>query len=144
MSNDFYDDEDLEQQEEQVKPDRMKKRREFITLSKKGNKIITKGMILQFGKKTANENSLSDAESFLPDQPRIGYTASKSVGKSVYRNRARRRMREATREVFKQHPRLFKKDHSYNFIARYSTIERPFESLVKDIKYALHNVTENK
>lgn len=144
MSNDFYDDEDFEQEEVQVKPDRMKKRREFITLTKKGNKIITKGLVLQFGKKLANENNEPAEDSFLPDQPKIGYTASKSVGKSVYRNRARRRMREATREVFKQHPRLFKKDHSYNFIARYSTIDRPFESLVKDIKFALHNATENK
>jgi ribonuclease P protein component len=135
MSNDFYDDEDLELQEEQPKTNRIKKRREFITLSVKGNTVLTKGLVLQYIKNPANQNDKLE-------EPKLGFTSSKKVGKSVYRNRARRRMKEASREVFRQHPKLFKKGMSYNFIARFSTIDRPFENLVKDMKFALHNVKE--
>lgn len=133
MAGNFYDDEDYSL-EFYSKPSRMRKREEFVTLTKKGDRVITKGLVLQCAGTHSKDISLKE--------PKLGFTASKKVGGAVIRNRSKRRLKEASRELYKNHPKLFKKGYSYNFIARYSTAERPFGNLVRDMKFALHNIKD--
>ena len=66
---------------------------------------------------------------------RLGLTASRKVGKAVARNRARRRLREAARQVL---PRRGREGWDYVLIARRdSTVARPFARLVEDLERAL-------
>ena len=70
------------------------------------------------------------------DQPlvRAGFTATKRVGGSVVRNRAKRRMREAARLLL---PDLAHPGFDYVFIARGGVTTRPWPRLLDDVKSAL-------
>lgn len=65
---------------------------------------------------------------------RAGFTATKRVGGSVVRNRARRRLREAARLVLAEAGRP---GSDYVFIARGGTTTRPWARLLDDVKSAL-------
>lgn len=65
---------------------------------------------------------------------RVGITASRKVGKAVARNRARRRLRAAAREVLLQHGMT---GCDYVLIGRATTLSRPFPALVADLTTAL-------
>lgn len=69
---------------------------------------------------------------------RMGFTASKKTGNSVTRNRARRRLREAARAIL---PELGRPGWDYVLVARpEGTVTRPFDSLLADLRAALHAV----
>ncbi|MDX1949345.1 MAG: ribonuclease P protein component [Rickettsiales bacterium] len=149
----MFEDEDFEETQS-PKIRTLKNRKQFLLLSKKGNRISTSGLVLEFAKREIFEVEESEAKKIANDltlntlldlknsknSPEIGFTASKKVGSAVYRNKAKRRLREAAREVLKHNPKLFKKNYKFNIIARHSAIDREFTSLVRDLKYALHNV----
>lgn len=66
---------------------------------------------------------------------RFGLTASRKAGKAVTRNRARRRLREAARQVL---PYRGREGWDYVLIARRdSTVARPFAKLVEDLERVL-------
>ncbi len=65
---------------------------------------------------------------------RIGYTVTKKIGKAVTRNRIRRRLREAARQVFPAHAAP---GFDYVLIARPSAETREFAVLLDDVKRAL-------
>lgn len=65
---------------------------------------------------------------------RAGFTATKRVGGSVVRNRAKRRMREAVRLLL---PDLGQPGFDYVFIARGGVTTRPWPRLLDDVKSAL-------
>lgn len=65
---------------------------------------------------------------------RAGFTATKRVGGSVVRNRARRRLREAARLLL---PQTGRPGSDYVFIARGGTTTRPWARLLDDVKSAL-------
>ncbi len=65
---------------------------------------------------------------------RAGFTATKRVGGSVVRNRARRRLREAARLALADAGRP---GSDYVFIARGGTTTRPWPRLLDDVKSAL-------
>lgn len=68
---------------------------------------------------------------------RVGYTASKKVGNSVARNRARRRLRAAVALMMTAHadPAL-----DYVLVAREATPARPWPDLLRDLEAALRRV----
>jgi len=71
---------------------------------------------------------------------RIGFTASRKIGNAVTRNRAKRRLRAAAREVMpaRAHP-----DWDYVLIARPgTTVSRPFTELERDLEAALARLHE--
>ncbi len=65
---------------------------------------------------------------------RIGFTATRRIGGSVVRNRAKRRLREAARIVAPLHVVA---GCDYVFIARGGTPTRPWEALLDDMRSAL-------
>lgn len=64
----------------------------------------------------------------------VGFTASRKVGGAVVRNRARRRLREAARQLL---PRLGKPGVDYVLVARQSTPEADWATLLDDLRSAL-------
>ena len=65
---------------------------------------------------------------------RIGFTATKRIGGAVQRNRAKRRMREAARQVL---PLIATPGTDYVIIARTGVITRDWTRLLDDVKSAL-------
>lgn len=63
-----------------------------------------------------------------------GYTATKKVGNAVIRNRARRRLKAAARELL---PHLGVPGADYVFIARMDTAEIGWQRLLDDMESAL-------
>ena len=70
----------------------------------------------------------------LPGRLRIGFTASKKIGNAVARNRAKRRLRAAAKQVL---PLLGRGGHDYVLVARGTCVARPFPALLSDITMAL-------
>jgi ribonuclease P protein component len=70
----------------------------------------------------------------------VGFTASRKVGNSVVRNRAKRRMRAAAASIL---PDQGRPGTDYVLIARASTAERPFPALLADLQSALRRVERN-
>jgi ribonuclease P protein component len=69
---------------------------------------------------------------------RAGFTATKRVGGSVVRNRAKRRLREAARALLPLHAAP---GRDYVFIARVGTPSRDWGRLLDDVKNALLSLT---
>ncbi|WP_460272544.1 ribonuclease P protein component [Celeribacter sp. ULVN23_4] len=73
---------------------------------------------------------------------RVGYTCSKKVGNAVARNHAKRRLREAARLLI---PELGQDGWDYVLIGKKSdTSARPFDLLLKDLRYALRKIHGDK
>ena len=68
------------------------------------------------------------------DVIRAGFTATRKIGGAVDRNRAKRRLREAARQLLPLHGRP---GRDYVFIARSGTTARPWPRLLDDVKSAL-------
>ena len=65
---------------------------------------------------------------------RVGFTATKRIGGAVERNRAKRRLREAARQIF---PVVAAPGTDYVIIARGGVLTRPWTRLLDDVKSAL-------
>lgn len=106
----------------------LKKRRDFVKLTKHGESVATSSLVLQA------------APSNLPEplsHPRIGYTTTKKIGKAHIRNRCRRRLRAAAALFFEK---LALPDFDYVLIARYTTADTAFSIICRDLQYALQKI----
>ncbi len=70
---------------------------------------------------------------------RVGYTATRKLGNAVVRNRTRRRLREATRLVLAERPRI---GFDLVLIGRPATRTLPFVRLRADFAQALDRLAE--
>lgn len=98
---------------------RLKRRKDFVRLTRCGKSLVTPGFILQICKNPDSETSV-----------RVGFTASKKIGGAVERNRAKRRLRELAR--------LFMSKYSvcgfdYVLVARRFSLFRDFEKMQQDL-----------
>lgn len=107
--------------------DRLRKRREFLAAAG-GRKWAATGLVLQALKR----------EDEAP--PRIGFTVTRKVGSAVIRNRARRRLRAAAREIL---PLLAKQGYDYVLVGRAGTLNRAWPDLLDDLRAALARVHGN-
>jgi ribonuclease P protein component len=69
--------------------------------------------------------------------PRVGFTVSKKTGSAVERNRIRRRLREAARNVIEN---VGKPGFDYVLVARRDVLAAPFATLVRELERALRKV----
>ncbi len=72
---------------------------------------------------------------------RAGFTATKKIGNAVTRNRAKRRLREAARQLLPEHGRP---GHDYVFVARAATPTLAWQGLLDDVKAALIRLSRAK
>jgi ribonuclease P protein component len=110
---------------------RLKTRAEFVHV-KGGARFVAPSLILQARRRIAEEGG----DHHLA---RFGFTATKSLGGAVMRNRARRRLKEAVRLAA---PAAAVEGYDYVLIARSGTVQRPFTELIKDLERALAKVHE--
>lgn len=98
------------------------RRSDFIAL-RHAHKTSTASFLMAARKNTA-----------AGDGVRVGITVTKKLGGAVARNRIKRRLRAAIREVF---PQLGEAGTDYVLIAREAAIDRNFTALLDDMKRAL-------
>lgn len=111
----------------------LKKRKDFVRVAQ-GLKVAAPGLILQAAQ------SLSSPHREIPeDGCFLGYTVTKKVSKAHIRNRSKRRLRAAAREVFPDNARV-KTD--YVLIGRYNTADIEFKKLVSEMKKALCKINK--
>ncbi|NJO35570.1 MAG: ribonuclease P protein component [Rhodospirillales bacterium] len=76
-------------------------------------------------------------EGLVAGEPRFGFTVSKQVGKAVERNRIRRRLKAAVRDVARDCARS---DFDYVLIARRAALDVGFAALVTDLIKAFERI----
>ena len=118
--------------------ERLKNRSDFLHAHRYGRKHVTDGFLIQCRRR---RDGGPDGIAAEPDHtsPRIGFTASKKVGNSVARNRAKRRLRALAHEVLSQE-QLAKAMSDYVLIARIETHDTPYAKLKKDLLRSLANL----
>jgi ribonuclease P protein component len=104
------------------KPQRLKRRAEFLRVAAKGRKAPMPGLVLQA---LARDDAAP---------ARLGFTVTKKVGNAVVRNRTRRRLKEAARLLLAEKP---VKGVDLVLIGRDGTRKRDFRALQADIARAL-------
>ena len=112
---------------------RLKTRPEFLYV-KGGRRFVAPSLVLQARRRLPSAPH-------PPDLARFGFTATKSLGGAVVRNRAKRRLKEAVRLTAPAHA---SEGYDYVLIARGGTVQRPFIELIKDLERALAKVHEPK
>lgn len=109
--------------------ERLKVRSDFLRVAATRRRWATPGLVLQ----VAN----TPKEAMKRGTIRVGFTASRKVGDAVTRNRARRRLREAVRQVMPAHAAT---DRDFVVIARANTVRRPYADLIADLETALQKL----
>ena len=107
---------------------RLKKRSEFINVTANGKKWVTDGFILVAN--AQRQKSKPDLE-YLP---RVGFTATKKIGNSVVRNKAKRILRAISQEVLTSSNTPA---WDYVIIARKTLTTSNYEDLKKDFRWAI-------
>jgi len=81
----------------------------------------------------------SEPRSAAPDGAaiRVGFTVSRKVGNAVARNRVRRRLREAARQVI---PEQARPDLDYVLVGRQAALGRDFADLRRELVEALRRL----
>ncbi|MBE6448609.1 MAG: ribonuclease P protein component [Alphaproteobacteria bacterium] len=112
----------------------LKKRKDFLKAAK-GVKSVMPSLILQAAPFLAKPNK-TECDSFC----RLGYTATKKLGKAHIRNRTKRRMRAAAAQIL---PLVALPNIDYVLIGRYNTANVKFEKLIEDLKNAILEVNKS-
>jgi ribonuclease P protein component len=109
--------------------ERLKKRAEFLACAKAPS--CARGAVVVQALARSDDRPLI----------RAGFTATRKIGGAVVRNRAKRRLREAARQLLPLHGRP---TFDYVFIARGGTTARPWPRLLDDMKSALISLAANQ
>lgn len=109
---------------------RLKRRAEFLAAASANRKWVAPGLVLQ-----ARAAGPADE----PARIRLGFTASRKVGNSVARNRARRRLKAAAAEVLRE-ANLAGGATDLVLIARPATVSRDYAALKEDFRRGLRRL----
>jgi len=112
--------------------ERLKRRAEFVALSRAKRSTAQPGLVLQAAKR--RDLPGPSRPGVTDNAVRIGFTASKKVGGAVQRNRAKRRLRAIADEVLVPHA---KAGVDFVLIARAGTLDRRFDDLRTDMEKAM-------
>lgn len=109
----------------------LKKRQDFVRIQHSRLKVATKGLVLCMASEP------DDVSNRPSSSIHVGFTVTKTVGNSVERNRVRRRLRALVQEIL---PHFSQTNTAYVLIGRKAALERDYEGLKKDLRYALHTL----
>lgn len=113
---------------------RLKKRQQFVNVSRARNTVRTETVWVQCGKAFDKEPFVSCSKETVF---KVGFTASKKVGNAIKRNRSKRRLRAIIDtlmiKIVSKTPAL-SVPINFVFIALPQTIDCPYDSLVKDVE----------
>ena len=98
---------------------RLTRRAEFLRVAGSRRKVVTQGAVVQAAARVPADTAAA----------RVGFTATRTVGSAVIRNRARRRLKEAVRAAASSAGAGI----DYVVIARAGTLKRPFDALIGDV-----------
>ena len=101
----------------------IKKRIDFVKISKKGKRFFTQGFILQKYKRGFSSKEKENAA-------RVGFTITKKVGNAVVRNKIKRRFRAIIKEVLNNY---LKKNYDYVIIANKKSLVMNYKELKNDV-----------
>jgi ribonuclease P protein component len=108
--------------------ERLRKRPDFLEAAK-GRRWATASLVLQ-ARRRRDDGAI-----------RVGFTATKKIGGSVDRNRARRRLREAARRVI---PERGRPGYDYVLIGRRDTLTSSFAAMLDDLVTAIDKVHRHR
>jgi len=114
--------------------DTIKNRRDFLSAAAKGKKFIAGSVILQMIERPEGHPVTSVA-------PRFGFTVTKKMGNAVIRNRIKRRLRAALRQL---PPHLALPGCDYVLISRQKALDCAFSDLLRDIEFAFSRIPTMK
>jgi len=114
----------------------VEKSADFKRISKRDQKFFSKSIILLTAPTPQFYLYNSATQKNAKDFCRLGLTVSKTVGNAVVRNRAKRQLREAFREL------LFcaKNHRDYVIIARKEIAAASFDKIIADLKFCLTRI----
>jgi ribonuclease P protein component len=110
---------------------RLKKRPEFLAVAAAARKCVTPSVVVQARPPTADTPAGAPA--------RFGFTATRKVGGSVVRNRARRRIKAAAALLGPLHAQP---GVDYVFVARNGVLTRPWAKLLQDVEQGIARALE--
>jgi ribonuclease P protein component len=110
----------------------LKRRAEFQRV-RKGGRWATPAFVLEAKVRSGDGH----AQSEQGPGPRFGFTITRQVGKAVERNRIRRRLKAAIRDVGPDHAR---RNFDYVVIARRPALTAAYGAIVSDLVKALDRV----
>lgn len=113
---------------------RLKRRSEFLSVAATGRRWVAPAFVLQVGLRASTATPPNDAIG-------LGFTATKRIGNAVARNRAKRRLREASRQLL---PGAAAFGHDYVLIARAEVLTCVFQTLLDDLEKAFSRVLTAK
>ncbi len=114
---------------------------EYKNISRDNDKFYAQTLIL-LRKKTPEEYLFDkDGGKNAVEFCRVGYTASKKVGNAVTRNRAKRRLKEAARQIF---PTMAENGHDYVIIAKSAIKDADFDKILEDLRFCVKRIGKKK
>ena len=138
---------------------RLKRRAEFVAVAATRQRWVTPAFVVQAGPRPAPTTRAVggapdpatnprldiallgaldlDGGAPLGEPYRVGFTASRRVGKAVARNRARRRLVAAVRQVL---PGTASPGYNYVVVARPAVLTCPFDQLLNDLTEAFAGI----
>jgi ribonuclease P protein component len=105
----------------------LKRRSDFLRV-RGGERWATRAFVLEAKRRSS---------SLEEEAARFGFTVSRQVGGAVERNRIRRRLKAAVRDVLRKHAR---EDFDYVLIARRPALDAVYTALVSELVHALDRV----
>lgn len=103
--------------------ERIKTRKDYLAIAATGRRWVTPAFVIQT-KESDDKNR----------PPHVGFTVTKKVGNAVIRNRVRRRLKEAAREIM---PLKASSGREYVLIGRFACLDIAYERIKSDLKWAL-------
>jgi ribonuclease P protein component len=133
----------LKDRRQTAAPERLKRRAEFLRAAK-GKRFHARGFTLQMALRSDECDRPQHAdpiESQAVPPPRFGFTVTKKIGGAAVRNRIRRRLKEAVRELDSLPARP---DHDYVLVAKIETLGMAFSAVQAEIVRALGKIDAAK